>query len=88
LPTIIVRKAVEGELFVTLDEKKHTLSSDMLLIADSEKAIALAGVMGGLNSEIKDTTVDVLIERAYFNPTNVRRTSKGSRFKKRCKLPF
>ncbi len=77
LPTIIVRKAVEGELFVTLDEKKHTLSSDMLLIADSEKAIALAGVMGGLNSEIKDTTVDVLIESAYFNPTNVRRTSKA-----------
>jgi len=77
LHTIIVRKAVDGELFVTLDEKKHTLSSEMLLIADLEKAIALAGVMGGLNSEIKDTTEDVLIESAYFNPANVRRTSKA-----------
>lgn len=77
LPTIIVRRATDGELFVTLDEKKHTVSSEMLLIADPEKAIALAGVMGGLNSEIKDTTEDVLIESAYFNPTNVRRTSKA-----------
>ncbi|MGC9034779.1 MAG: phenylalanine--tRNA ligase subunit beta [Verrucomicrobiia bacterium] len=77
LPTIVVRKAKEGEKFVTLDGKEHTLKGDMLLIADPQKGIALAGVMGGLNTEINDKTVDVLIESAYFNPTNIRRTSKA-----------
>lgn len=77
LPTIIVRRAKEGEKFTTLDGKEHTLTGEMLLIADSERGIALAGVMGGLNSEINDNTVDVLIESAYFNPTNIRRTSKA-----------
>ncbi|MGC8743596.1 MAG: phenylalanine--tRNA ligase subunit beta [Verrucomicrobiia bacterium] len=77
LPTIVVRKAKEGEKFVTLDGKEHILKGDMLLIADPQKGIALAGVMGGLNTEINDKTVDVLIESAYFNPTNIRRTSKA-----------
>ena len=49
----------------------------MLLIADAQKGIALAGIMGGQNTEINDRTVDVLIESAYFNPTNIRRTSKA-----------
>jgi phenylalanyl-tRNA synthetase beta chain len=75
-PSIIVRPAAAGEKFTTLDEKEHTLSEENLLIADSEKGIALAGVMGGLNTEINDETVDVLIESAYFDPTNIRRTSK------------
>lgn len=77
LPTIVVRRATQGEQFVTLDGQQHTLTDQMLLIADPEKGIALAGVMGGLNSEITDRTVDVLIESAYFNPTNVRRTAKA-----------
>ena len=75
-PTIVVRRAKAGEEFVTLDGQKHQLTTDNLLIADEAKGIALAGVMGGQNSEIKDNTVDVLIESAYFSPTNVRRTSK------------
>jgi phenylalanyl-tRNA synthetase beta chain len=75
-PTIVIRRATEGEKFKTLDNKEHTLSAETLLIADEQKGIALAGVMGGLNTEINDQTVDVLLESAYFNPTNVRRTSK------------
>lgn len=75
-PTIVVRRAAAGEKFVTLDGKEHTLSSENLLIADEQKAIALAGVMGGQNTEINPATVDVLIESAYFTPTNIRRTSK------------
>jgi phenylalanyl-tRNA synthetase beta chain len=76
-PTIVVRRAKEGEKFKTLDNIERTLTNEMLLIADEEKGIALAGVMGGQNSEIKDNTADVLIESAYFSPTNIRRTSKA-----------
>src|ERR1043165_3294775 len=75
-PTIVVRRAVEGEKFMTLDGQERTLTNRMLLIADESKAVALAGVMGGQNSEINLNTVDVLIESAYFNPQNIRATSK------------
>jgi phenylalanyl-tRNA synthetase beta chain len=75
-PTIVVRRARDGEEFITLDGQKHKLTTENLLIADEQKGIALAGVMGGQNSEIKDNTADVLIESAYFSPTNIRRTSK------------
>jgi phenylalanyl-tRNA synthetase beta chain len=76
-PTIVVRRATAGEKFKTLDNQERTLTSDMLLIADEHKGIALAGVMGGANTEIRDDTRDVLIESAYFMPTNIRRTSKA-----------
>jgi phenylalanyl-tRNA synthetase beta chain len=75
-PTIIVRRAKDQEKFKTLDNIERTLTSEMLLIADEQKGIALAGIMGGANTEIADTTKDVLIESAYFSPTNIRRTSK------------
>lgn len=75
-PTIVVRRANAGEKFKTLDNQERTLTNEMLLIADEQKGIALAGVMGGANTEINDQTVDVLIESAYFSPTNIRRTSK------------
>jgi phenylalanyl-tRNA synthetase beta chain len=75
-PTIVVRRAAAAEKFKTLDNQDRTLTTDMLLIADEQKGIALAGVMGGANTEINAQTVDVLIESAYFNPTNIRRTSK------------
>ncbi len=75
-PAIVIRRASAGEKFVTLDGKEHVLSSETLLIADEQKGIALAGVMGGQNSEIKETTADVLLESAYFTPANIRRTSK------------
>jgi len=76
-PTIIIRRAQDGELFITLDGQKRTLTSEMLLIADEQKGIALAGIMGGQNTEINEGTSDVLIESAYFSPTNIRRTSKA-----------
>jgi len=76
-PTIVVRRALEGETFTTLDGASHALTGDMLLIADPEKGIALTGIMGGQNSEINERTVDVLLESAYFQPTQIRRTSKA-----------
>jgi len=73
---IVVRRAAAGEEFVTLDGQKRTLSDDDLMICDAEGPVAVAGVMGGENSEIQDDTVDVLLESAYFEPTGIRRTSK------------
>ena len=75
-PTIVVRRAAAGDKFKTLDNEERTLTSEMLLVADEQKGIALAGVMGGANTEINDRTMDVLIESAYFSPVNIRRTSK------------
>ena len=75
-PTIVVRRAAAGEKFKTLDNQERTLTNEMLLIADEQKGIALAGIMGGANTEINNDTKDVLIESAYFTPTNIRRTSK------------
>ena len=73
---IKVRRAADGENFVSLDSKEHTLDSSMLVIADESKAVALAGVMGGENSEIKDTTVTVVFESANFDGASVRVTGK------------
>jgi phenylalanyl-tRNA synthetase beta chain len=75
-PTIVVRRAKDGEKFKTLDDVERTLTKEMLLIANEQKGIALAGIMGGQNTEINNSTRDVLIESAYFSPTNIRRTSK------------
>jgi phenylalanyl-tRNA synthetase beta chain len=73
---IVVRRAAEGETFVTLDGQEQKLSGEMLLIADAKKGVALAGIMGGQNSEIREQTRDVLIESANFKPQNIRATSK------------
>ncbi len=73
---IVVRTANEGETFITLDEKERKLTADDLLICDGKKPVAIAGVMGGLNSEVHDGTVNVLLESAYFEATGIRRTSK------------
>jgi phenylalanyl-tRNA synthetase beta chain len=73
---IRVRCARSGETFMTLDGKVHSLRSDTLLICDARRGVAIAGVMGGQNSEIAPTTRDVLIECAYFDPVSIRRTSK------------
>lgn len=73
---IVVRRAVEGELLVTIDEKKRTLDNTNLVIADAERPVALAGVMGGADTEVKDDTVNLLIESAWFNPVSIRKTSK------------
>ena len=73
---IVVRTAVRGETFVTLDQKERVLGPETLMICDGQKAVAIGGVMGGLNSEIEQSTSRVLLESAYFNPMSIRRTSK------------
>ena len=73
---IVVRRAADGEHLTTLDEVERELTADMLVIADAEKSVALAGIMGGYDSEITETTCDVLLESAYFNPSSVRATAK------------
>ena len=73
---IVVRRAKAGEEFVSLDGVKRTLDGEMLMICDGVKPVAIAGVMGGLNSEINEDTQRVLIESAYFDPAGNRKTSK------------
>lgn len=74
---VIVRRAEKEEKLTTLDGKARALTEDMLLIADTKKGLAVAGVMGGENSEVKEDTGRILIESAYFHPSSVRRTSKN-----------
>ena len=74
---INVRRANDGEKVVTLNEKEYTLDSSNLVICDGVKPVALAGVMGGLNSEIRDTTTEVMFECAKFARDNVRKTSRA-----------
>lgn len=74
---INVRRAQDGEKIVTLDETELTLNSENMLICDGVKPVALAGVMGGLNSEIRETTNAVLFESAKFARDNIRRTSRA-----------
>ena len=75
--TICVRRAKDNEKITTLDEKEFELNSNNLVICDSKKPVALAGIMGGLNSEIKDTTKDVVFESAKFARDSVRKTSRS-----------
>lgn len=73
---IVVRKASAGEKFFTLDGKERTLDEETLMICDASKRIAVAGIMGGLNTEVSEDTKAVLLESAYFNPRNIMRTSR------------
>ncbi|MCI8956878.1 MAG: phenylalanine--tRNA ligase subunit beta [Eubacterium sp.] len=73
---IVVRRAEDGEKFVTLDGQERELDSDMLMICDGEKPVGLAGIMGGENSMITDDVKDVLFEAACFDGTNIRLSSK------------
>ncbi|GAB6170392.1 phenylalanine--tRNA ligase subunit beta [Clostridium carnis] len=87
---IVVERAKDGEKFTTLDEIERELDSNFLCIKDGDKTIALAGIMGGLNSEIKEDTKEVIFECANFDGTNIRvnskklnlRTESSSRFEK------
>ncbi len=74
---IIVRRAHEGETMTTLDGREHTLSGEMLVIADEEAPSCLAGIMGGLNSEIKEDTTELFLESAKFRRDSVRRTARS-----------
>ena len=73
---IIVRAAEEGETFTTLDNQQRILTASDLVICDAARPVALAGVMGGLNSEIESSTTTILLESAFFKPTTVRKTAK------------
>ncbi len=75
--TIVVRSALSGESFTTLDHKTRTLCADTLMICDRKKHLAIAGIMGGEQSEISNSTTKILIESAYFNPQSIRKTSKN-----------
>ena len=74
---IVVKTAENGEIFQTLDGEEHQLNSDHLLICDDIKPIALAGIMGGANTEVNIETTDVLIESAYFDPVTIRKGAKA-----------
>jgi phenylalanyl-tRNA synthetase beta chain len=73
---IIVRKSRDDEEFTSLDGKTRKLPADTLLICDGVKPVAIGGIMGGLNSEVKDDTQIVLLESAYFNPVSIRRSAR------------
>lgn len=75
--TINVRRATNGEKIVTLDEKEFELNDQNLVICDGKKPVALAGIMGGLNSEILDTTTEVMFEAAKFMRDNIRKSSRA-----------
>jgi len=85
---IRVRAARAGEKLRTLDGQARTLAPEMLVIADAENAVAVAGVMGGQDSEVSDTTTTIVLESAYFNPLSVRRTSKALGLKTEASMRF
>ncbi len=73
---VVVRRAREGEEFTTLDERRHKLTPDVLLITNGREAVAAGGVMGGLDSEVEDDTETILLEAAYFNPSVIRKSRR------------
>ena len=73
---IVVKVSKEGESFTTLDGCERQLNSDILMICDGEKPVAVAGIMGGVNSEINELTSRIFIESAYFNPVSIRKAAK------------
>ncbi|MER3446102.1 MAG: phenylalanine--tRNA ligase subunit beta [Candidatus Dadabacteria bacterium] len=85
---IVVRSAKDGESIETLDGVKRNLSRGDLLICDSQKPIAIAGVMGAANTEVSEGTRNILLESAYFNPIRVRRTSKRTNLRSESSYRF
>jgi len=73
---IIVRRAKKGETITTIDDEKHKLDPSVLVIADAKRPVAIAGVMGGKDTEVSNTTKNILLESAYFDPVLVRRASR------------
>ena len=76
-PQVVVRKAQQGERFITLDGVTRELNSEHLMITDGEEGVAIAGIMGGEKSEVSEKTSNILLESAYFNPVRIRRGSKA-----------
>lgn len=73
---LCIRNAKAGEKITTLDEKERTLSADMVVVADAERPLVVAGVMGSLDAEVDDSTTDIILESAYFDPSSVRSTAR------------
>lgn len=73
--TVVVKNAADGTVFVTLDEKERKLSSEDLMICNASEAMCIAGVFGGLKSGVKNTTTEIFLESAWFNPVSIRKTS-------------
>ena len=86
--TIIVRRAQDGEPFTTLDGVERTLTSNMLVIADGERPVAMAGIMGGLESEVTPQTTDILLESAHFDRTLRAQNRTRQRIEHRILLPL
>ena len=70
-------EAKQGEKFTTLDGQERDLTDQMCMVCDAERAVDLGGIMGGLNSEIKEDTTEIILELANFNPANIRRTANA-----------
>ncbi|MFC1962545.1 phenylalanine--tRNA ligase subunit beta [Chloroflexota bacterium] len=87
-PKIIVRRADEGEKLTTLDGAEHTLDKETLVIADTERPVAIAGVMGGAESEVSPETTSILLESASFNSVNIRRTASRMNLRTEASLRF
>lgn len=85
---IIVRRAADGEKILTLDDVERELDSTMLLITDNGRAVALAGIMGGQNTEINDQTVNVLLESAHFKGTGIRETARKLALRSESSIRF
>ncbi|MBI5699910.1 phenylalanine--tRNA ligase subunit beta [Candidatus Saganbacteria bacterium] len=85
---IVVRRAKPGEKIITLDGMEHKLGKDTLAIADDQRPIALAGVMGGANTEVSASTTSVLLESAYFDPTSINKTSKAAKLRTEASIRF
>lgn len=85
---IIVRRAKEGETIVSLDDMERRLTEDMLVIADPSGPVAVAGVMGGLSTEVTAATTNILLESAWFNPVSVRRTSRDLGLRSESSIRF
>jgi phenylalanyl-tRNA synthetase beta chain len=85
---VIVRQARPGEVLVTLDGQERPLTPPMLVIADAQRPIGLAGVMGGANSEVSERTVNILLEAAAFDPLNTRRTAQALKLRTEASVRF
>jgi len=85
---ILVRNAKENEIIITLDEKERILSSNDIVITDGEKPVCIAGVMGGLNTDVDDTTKTILIESAIFDAVSIRNTASRLNLKSEASIRY
>ena len=85
---IVVKQAKDNEVITTLDEQERLLTSEDIVITDGNKSVAIAGIMGGLNTDVDDNTKTVLIESAIFNPTNIRKTARRLNLRSEASLRY